>query len=152
MTIEELGFEVTRTKVGDAFVSEELKKSGDFGGEPSGCWIFPQVSYCPDGIYAAAQVAQIASRGKLSQLAEELPSYPILRGSLPLKMNIKDVEQRLMSLEPASVSTVDGIRLNFNDGWLLVRASGTEPKIRVTAEAKSKERAKEIYDAALGAL
>jgi phosphomannomutase len=44
------------------------------------------------------------------------------------------------------VETVDGVRLSFSDGWLLVRPSGTEPKIRITAEATSEQRAKELYD------
>jgi len=51
-----------------------------------------------------------------------------------------------MAIEPLSMNDVDGIKLNFKDGWLLVRASGTEPKIRVTAEAKSKERLKYLYN------
>ena len=55
MAVDEVGFSVTRTRVGDTCVSEELRKGGDFGGEPSGSWIFPSISMCPDGIYAAAQ-------------------------------------------------------------------------------------------------
>jgi len=48
MIIEEIA-EVRRTPVGDTYVSEELLKWGDFGGEPSGAWIFPKISLCPDG-------------------------------------------------------------------------------------------------------
>ena len=55
MAIEEMA-EVRRTPVGDSFVSEELLSWGEFGGEPSGAWIFPRQSYCPDGPYAAALV------------------------------------------------------------------------------------------------
>lgn len=146
MALEDLGFEVIRTKVGDAFVSELLKKGGDFGGEPSGSWIFPQISYCPDGIYAAAYIAQIASGNKLSKLVDDIPSYPILRGSIPGDRKIlARLEQRLMSMEASSLGKVDGIRLAFTDGWLLIRASGTEPKIRITAEAKTEERAQGLY-------
>ncbi|TRZ49046.1 MAG: phosphoglucosamine mutase, partial [Dehalococcoidia bacterium] len=39
MAIDEMGFKITRTRVGDTHVSEELKKGGDFGGEPSGSWV-----------------------------------------------------------------------------------------------------------------
>ena len=54
-----------------------------------------------------------------------------------------------MAMGPLSVSNADGIRLNFKDGWLLVRASGTEPKIRLTAEAKNEARVRQLYDSGL---
>ena len=150
MIIEELGLTVTRTKVGDSYVSEELCKGGDFGGEPSGSWIFPKVSLCPDGIYAAALIASIATQHKLSHLLDRIPSYPIIRGSISSHGIItSELESMLMVLNPASVYTIDGIRLTFPDGWLLVRASGTEPKIRLTAEAKNDTCACQLYESAL---
>ena len=57
-----------------------------------------------------------------------------------------------MDLEPLSVSRIDGFKLYFNDGWLLVRASGTEPKIRLTAEAKTERRVHQLYDEGLKAI
>jgi len=153
MALEDLGFEVVRTKVGDAFVSEMLRGGGDFGGEPSGACIFPQISYCPDGIYAAAHIAQIASENKLSQLVDAIPSYSVLRGSITGDGAIMArLQERLMSMEALSVSTIDGLRLAFGDGWLLIRASGTEPKIRVTAEAKTEGRAQGLYHAGVAAV
>jgi phosphoglucosamine mutase len=150
MAIEEMGFEVTRTKVGDSFVSEKLRTGGDFGGEPSGSWIFPGISLCPDGIYAAAQMSNIASQQKLSLLVDNIPSYPILRGSIGSQWIAMDLlETQLMAMEPLSINNIDGIRLDFGNGWLLVRPSGTEPKIRLTAEAKSEARAHELYDSGI---
>ncbi len=147
MTIDEMGLKVIRTRVGDTYVSEELKKSGEFGGEPSGSWVFPNISLCPDGIYAAAQVVAIASRQKLSPLVDNIPHYPLLRGSISSDgIVISRLEQPLMAMNPLSVSNMDGIKLNFEDGWLLIRASGTEPKIRITAEAKSETRLRHLYD------
>ncbi len=147
MVIDEMGFSVRRTPVGDTYVSEELRNGGDFGGEPSGSWIFPNSSLCPDGIYAAAQLVAIASRQRLSQLVDNIPCYPLLRGSIANEgVATSDLEKRLLAMEPLSVSSIDGIKLNFEDGWLLVRTSGTEPKIRVTAEAKSETRVRQLYD------
>jgi len=147
MAIDEMGFNARRTRVGDTAVSEALRNGGDFGGEPSGSWIFPGVSLCPDGIYAAVQLAAIASRQKLSELVDSIRAYPLLRGSLPVKgITMSALESSLMAMEPLSVSRVDGIKLNFKDGWLLVRASGTEPKIRLTAEAKNEARMRQLYD------
>jgi len=153
MAIDEMGFTVTRTRVGDTYVSEELTKGGDFGGEPSGSWIFPDVSLCPDGIYAAALVAAIASQQKLSQLVDSIPSYPLLRGSISSNgIIVTKLESQLTAMKPLSVSTVDGIKLNFKDGWLLIRASGTEPKIRLTAEAKNKAQARQLYNSGIKAI
>ncbi len=153
MVVDEMGFKVTRTRVGDTYVSEALGRGGDFGGEPSGSWVFPGISLCPDGIYAAARLVAIAGRQKLSRLLDEIPSYPMLRGSTGRDgIEMSRLETELMAMKPLSVSTTDGIRLTFNDGWLLVRASGTEPKIRVTVEAESEARGRELYDGAVGVI
>ncbi|MBA7528848.1 Phosphoglucosamine mutase [subsurface metagenome] len=153
MVIDEMGFSVTRTRVGDNYVSEELKKGGDFGGEPSGNWVFPNISLCPDGIYAAAQLVAMAGRQKLSQLVDSIPRYPLLRGNISSEgVVMSKLGRRLKAMEPLSVSNIDGIKLNFEDGWLLVRASGTEPKIRVTAEAKGEARVRQLYDEGIGTI
>ncbi|MDD4984525.1 MAG: phosphoglucosamine mutase [Dehalococcoidales bacterium] len=147
MAIEEMGFKVTRTRIGDTAVSEELKSAGDFGGEPSGSWIFPGISLCPDGIYAAGRIAVIAGNNKLSALIDEIPSYPIIRGSVGVEgVAVSELEPRLAAMNPLSLSKRDGIRLGFADSWLLIRSSGTEPKVRITAEARSRARAEELYD------
>jgi len=150
MVIDEADFSVTRTQVGDNYVSEALKKGGEFGGEPSGSWVFPNSSLCPDGIYAAARLVAIASEQKLSQLVDNIPHYPLLRGSITDEGTVMpDLERRLLAMEPLSVTNIDGIKLKFEDGWLLIRASGTEPKIRITAEAKSETRVHQLYDSGI---
>jgi phosphoglucosamine mutase len=150
MAIDEMGFSVTRTKVGDTFVSEELRTHGDFGGEPSGAWVFPKVSLCPDGIYAGAVIAAIAGTERLSELAASIPAYPILRGSLPHNgFSLPELKEQFMRLDPVAVNDIDGLKLNFTDGWCLVRPSGTEPRIRLTAEAKTEAAVHKFYDSAL---
>jgi phosphoglucosamine mutase len=137
MIIEEIA-EVKRTPVGDTYVSEELLKWGDFGGEPSGAWIFPQISFCPDGPFAAALFCEIASEWNISDELDAMPSYPILRESFACDTARETV------LALGATSPTDGIRVAKEDGWFLIRASGTEPKIRITAEAKTPMRAKEM--------
>lgn len=139
MAIEEIA-DVHRTPVGDSYVSEELLSWGDFGGEPSGSWLFPGHSLCPDGIYAAALFARIAAETNISEITDKMPDYPILRSSYVCE-NAKDILIKL----GADIPT-DGIRISDEDGWCLIRASGTEPKVRITAEGRTKQKAKEMEE------
>ncbi len=145
---------VYRTRVGDVYVAGELKRRGaDFGGEPSGTWIFPKVTLCPDGIYAAARLVQMAAAGSLESAVRGIPRYPMIRGTVPFdRAHRAEVETKLDTALRglgADVTTVDGWRLRWDDGWALVRLSGTEPKIRVLAESRDEARAKAIYATAL---
>jgi len=153
MVVEEIGYDVIRTAIGDNYISQRLKEGGRFGGEPSGSWVFPEISLCPDGIYAAAKIALLAGRENISELIREIPSYPIIRGSIDnCYKEIHDIEQNLKRLNPLSIKDTDGIKMEFDDGWLLVRPSGTEPKIRITAEARTDTRANELYKYAVDAI
>jgi phosphoglucosamine mutase len=153
MAIETMGFHVRRTRIGDTWVSEELRKGGDFGGETSGAWIFPAISLCPDGIYAAAQIAAIGAQNRLSELADAIPVYPLQRGSVGSDgVDNARLESKLKTMKPRTITNTDGLKLDFDDGWLLVRPSGTEPKIRLTAEAKTEARAKQLYNEGLKAV
>jgi phosphoglucosamine mutase len=151
MAVEDfVDVEVIRTRVGDVFVSEEVREKGaDFGGEPSGTWIFPDQTFCPDGILAAARLVEMASESKLSELRKEVPVYPTLRQAVPFKpddkaMVLKRLEAEMKAVESEELLTMDGFRHRFEDGWALVRPSGTEPKIRLLAEARDSKRADEI--------
>lgn len=144
--------EVIRTKVGDVFISEMIKKhNADFGGEPSGTWIFPAQTLCPDGIFAAARLAKLIGKEPLSSQISELPKYPREKGTIICTNDRKSgvlasVKNRFQDLDYEEMSTDDGVRVQFDRAWVLVRASGTEPKIRITAEAEDKEEAKRLYD------
>jgi phosphoglucosamine mutase len=147
MLIDEIGLQVYRTRVGDVYVSRELKERGSFGGEPSGSWIFPWLSFCPDGIAAAAQVAAIASRYPLSELVDALPQYPIIRGSTSIDgVSMSELEEALRDKISFSLCKTDGLKFNCDDGWILVRRSGTEPKIRVTIEVKNEQKLRQLYN------
>jgi phosphoglucosamine mutase len=139
MAIDEVA-EVRRTPVGDAFVSEQLVQWGDFGGEPSGAWIFPQISFCPDGPFAAGLFCEMAGEWDIAEELSSIPRYPILRHSLDLPQS----HEILYAL--GAVNPTDGLRLEEDDGWCLVRASGTEPKIRFTAEGRTPDDASRMMN------
>jgi len=134
MAVEEIAT-VRRTPVGDTHVSAELTRWGTFGGEPSGAWIFPEHSLCPDGPYAAALYGEIAHEWDIAAEIDGMPVYPVLRKSLPCDQALEVM--RSIGAE----SPTDGIRLAEEDGWCLIRASGTEPKIRLTAEGTDRQAA-----------
>jgi phosphoglucosamine mutase len=136
--------EIRRTRVGDVFVAEEMKAChAEFGGEPSGTWIFPSFSYCPDGIYAAAAVASLLYQAKteeltLGDLLKDIPQYRITRGHIECKNKKQTMENIIKAIGHwGTISTVDGIRVDMEEGWILVRPSGTEPLIRITVESRS---------------
>ena len=142
--------EIIRTRVGDVFIAEEMKRTGaDFGGEPSGTWIFPRVSYCPEGIYAAARLVELLSRegARFSEHLLPMPEYEIKRGSIPYCGDLDDrrIEEELRALPSSDISTIDGIRLGFDDAWALIRASGTEPLIRITVEGATRDVVEKLY-------
>ena len=145
MVIDEIA-EVQRTPVGDTQVSARLREWGDFGGEPSGAWIFPDHSLCPDGIYAAALFCEMVSEWDVAEELDGIPRYPIVRESRPCD----DAEGTLWRLGAASPT--DGIRRDEEDGWFLIRASGTEPKVRITAEGRTPEAAGRLAEKARGML
>ena len=144
------GSKLHRTRVGDAFVSEKVKQSkADFGGEPSGTWVFPKMSLCPDGIFAAAKLAEICSGKRLSELVDKTPSLPMLKETIKFDQSKRRTIQsalgkNIKSIKSDEVDTTDGFRLSFEDGWALIRLSGTEPKMRVVVEARTSDRAKAI--------
>jgi phosphoglucosamine mutase len=143
--------EISRTRVGDVYVAEALKKiNGEFGGEPSGAWIFPEVSFCPDGIYAAARLVELLKKeGEFGRLLESIPEYPVKRGAFHCRDKKKAMVKITRELiELGEINTLDGARVDLEDGWILVRPSGTEPKIRITVE--SRDRCDELFKIADG--
>jgi len=152
--VEEHGGKVVRTKVGDVYVAEAMKKhKAIFGGEPCGAWIHPQFHYCPDGILSSIMLLKaLEEEGKsLSEFMAKTPKYETIRQNIACKNELKDkviekVGKHLKNIFQfcKEYSTVDGVRLTLKNGWILVRASGTEPLVRVTVEGESLKAAKEI--------
>jgi phosphoglucosamine mutase len=153
--VEAAGGSVVRTKVGDVHITEAMLETGAiFGGEPVGAWIHPDVHLCPDGLLSAVRLMQaLDSDGKtLSQFVSGIPEYPTLRAKVACPNSKKDAAMGSISDignefgDVTDVSTVDGVRLQLEDGWVLIRPSGTEPIIRITVEAHDEGQAKGLLE------
>ena len=140
-------------KTGHSLVKQKMVELNcKFGGEMSGHIFFADDYYgYDDAIYVAARLLQTLSRSKktLSELRSELPKY----FSTPeIRLEANSDEEKFMISKKAvdyftanfDCSTVDGVRINFEDGWGLVRASNTQPVIVCRFEATSEERMQQI--------
>jgi phosphoglucosamine mutase len=154
--VEAQGGKVVRTRVGDTYVSEAMKSCrAIFGGEPCGAWVHPRFHYCPDGPLSAVLFLKALEEENRSpsQFIAEVPEYVTLRENVACRNDLKrkavaNVEKTIKSAFPAytGFSTVDGVRLALENGWLLIRGSGTEPLVRLTVEGESLKAAKDIME------
>ena len=156
----DVGADVEYTEVGDVHVAEATHQEDVvFGGEPSGAWIHPDRTRCPDGPLAAVSLAAIvaeevaAGSDGLSSLLSAFDPYPIVRDQVETnrKRELMDVATDLArerfgpeSDSDAELTAIDGIRIDAEGGWFLVRASGTQPLVRITAEATTADRRDEL--------
>ena len=141
------GQEVVRSKVGEIHVVRAMQEAGAvIGGEGNGGVILPDLHYGRDALVGVALVLQhLAETGKaLSDLKAEYPRYAIAKHKLPLTDDM-DKDALLAALAAryadADVSTLDGVKVDLDEGWAHVRASNTEPILRVYTEAASPEAA-----------
>jgi phosphoglucosamine mutase len=148
--IERNGGKLITTEVGSRNVAERMRGSGAvFGGEPCGEYIFPEEVMSPDGMLATLKFVElICMEGKLGNLRKKIKKYPIRR----VKFNCTDrrssmerIAEMLVREFKGEVNDRDGIRVNFKDGWLLVRASGTESVMRLTCEHKSESELEKVF-------
>ena len=142
-----------RSKVGEANVVDlMLQENAVLGGEGNGGIIEPRVGLVRDSFVGMALLldAMAAREMPVSELTEELPQYAIHKDKVQLAP--EKVGDALTALEghfsDAQADRLDGLRLDWQDKWLLVRASNTEPIVRVIAEAPSIEEAQGMCDEA----
>ncbi len=143
------GVKVVRTKIGEANVVEAIRAKGLLiGGEGNGGVIYPRVSMVRDGLAGTALVCELmAKRGKkLTEITADWPLYPIVKekielGTLNPAKVLADLEKIFADQE---IDTQDGLKIIYEDGWVHLRASNTEPIMRCYAEAKTDARANEL--------
>lgn len=146
---EEYDGEVIATAVGDLLVARTLKeKNGLFGGEENGGLIFPDFVYGRDAALSTAKIIEIMAREKkpLSELIDELPSYQSEKRKVecPDELKLEVMEKIAEATCEFEVDTTDGVKILTEEGWVIIRPSGTEPIFRCFAEAKNEEDAKKM--------
>lgn len=144
-TVREHGGEPVESRVGHTFISEAIHRDPDvvFAGEVSGHYYFPSLGVpWDDGLFAAALMCEIASKSDLERRIAELPDYPVspeLRIDCPEHAKQPVVEHVKRHYIEMETSTLDGVKVFFDDGWALVRPSNTEQKMSVRCEADTLE-------------
>ncbi len=143
------GQEVIYTPVGAPYLSEEAAKGKcAMAGEEVGGVIWPEVSLAKDGFLTAAKVAEALCEKPMSKWLQEFPFYYNVKGKVPCefeKMQGK-IEKLPIPEDARKVIRVDGVRINFEDSWVIFRPSGTEPVIRVFAESTDENKAKALVE------
>ncbi len=136
--LEEMGLRLLRTKVGDRFVVEEMRRGGyNLGGEQSGHIIFLDHATTGDGILAALQLLSVMKRRErpLSELASLMEKFP------QVLINVKVKEKKPPEEIPGLPELIKKIEDKLGDeGRVLIRPSGTEPKYRVMLEGTDEEK------------
>jgi phosphomannomutase len=145
----EAGVPVLRTPVGEVNVAVRMRdERAAIGGEGNGGVILPEVHLGRDAPIGAALLLQllVEEERPLSQVARSLPSYVIVKDKLARPdASLDAVYGALRAAFPdARVDTQDGLRLAWGDRWVHVRPSGTEPIVRVIAEAPDAAQAREL--------
>ncbi|HEV8687176.1 MAG TPA: phosphoglucosamine mutase [Gaiellaceae bacterium] len=131
----EHGIRVVTTDVGDRYVLEALKREGGvLGGEQSGHIIWLEGHVTGDGLVAALLLCDAIRGRTLAEAAAEMPRYPQVQRNVPVRTKAIPPELR------AEIDALNG------SGRVLVRASGTEPVVRVLAEAETISEAEKLCD------
>ena len=141
---DELGIDYAKTKVGDKYVYDYMMKNGcRLGGEQSGHIIFSKHACTGDGILTSLMVMEVmkAKKMTLAQLCQGLTIYP------QVLKNVKVADKSAAQSDPDVQAAVAKVAADLGDtGRILVRESGTEPKIRVMVEAESQSICAESVD------
>jgi phosphoglucosamine mutase len=142
------GGELKVVPVGSTYVGGALEEEGAvFGGEPAGEFVYSDGVHVPDGVLGAAKFVEIfVQEGKISELASSFSPSPMVREKYPTKDRKKAMGRILENISiEGEVSNIDGIRVDSEGYWVLIRPSGTEPIIRLTMEAKEKQVLERVH-------
>lgn len=150
----EAGAEVLRSPTGEANVVDlMMREHCIFGGEGNGGVIEPRVVPVRDSLVGMAMLLQyLTETGRpLSELVAEIPSYTLVKTKMPCPADAAEkvaeaTRKAFADVAGATFNDDDGLRVDLPDSWLCVRASNTEPIMRIFAEAPQAQQAQELVD------
>ena len=155
--VEDAGATLSLTPIGSTYIVSRIRnKQADgatipIAGEGNGGVLFPRYRIARDGAYTAARFCELVAETPARELIEPYDDYYNVRRNLPIDDEasrdsmLTGIESHADSAD-ADLDTTDGWRLDYGDGWVLARPSGTEPVIRVYAEARSRGRATDLAE------
>ena len=151
------GATVARTKIGEAHVAQKLIEIGGvIGGEGNGGVIYPALHATRDGLLAASIALDWLARDlrPLSSRVTELPPVTMVKRKLDLRLEDMDSLQDALTraFPDGERNVLDGLKYLWEDCWVQVRASGTEPIVRILAEARTREQAESLAQRAAEAV
>ncbi len=147
---DKYGVEYHKAKTGEVNVVEKMKEvNAVIGGEGNGGVIYPALHAGRDALLGIALIlSHLAESGKsLSQLKNEYPQYYMSKNKMEVSPDFdleKIIEYFSGKYPAAEIDTQDGIRIDFENSWVQVRKSNTEPIIRIYSEGKTQEKADEL--------
>lgn len=144
------GCSYTAAAVGEVNVTTEMRRTGAvIGGEGNGGVIYPELHYGRDALVGVALFLSLLAKSgkKVSELKKTYPQYSIAKTKIELTPDT-DVDAILAAAKEhfasEKMTTIDGVKIDFEDSWVHLRKSNTEPIIRIYSEAHSMEKAEKL--------
>ncbi|MDH4269369.1 MAG: phosphoglucosamine mutase [Dehalococcoidia bacterium] len=151
LAVKDLGVEVVRGRVGDVAVAHLVQQlDAALGVEQVGVYIMPEVGHYPDSIFASLfLLSQLGDAGEIRQFFQGIPRLFFEKAKVSCPDELKEsvmarAKEKANLFASDEMNTVDGLRLKFADSWMLIRASGTEPVIRIISESMSQKQTDEL--------
>jgi phosphomannomutase len=144
------GCDYFAASVGEVNVVKEMKlRNAVIGGEGNGGIIYPGLHYGRDALVGIAFVLALLSERKMSlgEIRKSYPNYIIIKDKIPLSedLNLETIFKLLTDkFSSEKLNHSDGLKIDFQQGWVHMRKSNTEPIVRIYAEAKTREEAEDI--------
>jgi len=155
LAVKDLEVEVVRGRVGDVAVAHLVQElDAALGVEQVGVYIIPEAGYYPDSIFASLiLLSQLSDAGEIRQFFQGITKLFFEKAKVFCPDELKELVMAQVKEKahlfapdeiPIKIGTLDGLRLDFLDSWMLIRASGTEPVIRVISESTSQTQTDEL--------